>query len=172
MGGTRLYWEVLDCTGLVWWVSWWFMRHICLYIGVQIFIAYGRAGSPEVVQEALADLKREEYRTNHQLMWIVVGIFVYICIYHQSVHVACNWHIFTQIKHALERNGAHLFAAFICYICLFLSNITVTILISYKKFSFPWIRANTHSQWHNIKLTIFISYKGHWHIREIDHWQI
>ena len=33
------------------------MRHICLYIGVQIFIAYGRAGPPEVVQEALADLK-------------------------------------------------------------------------------------------------------------------
>ena len=35
------------------------MRHICLYTGVQIFSAYGRAGSPEVVQEALADLKRE-----------------------------------------------------------------------------------------------------------------
>ena len=36
------------------------MRHICLYIGVQIFIAGGcGAGSPEVVQEALADLKME-----------------------------------------------------------------------------------------------------------------
>ena len=35
------------------------MRHICLYIGVQIFIAGGcGAGSPEVVQEALADLKK------------------------------------------------------------------------------------------------------------------
>ena len=34
------------------------MRHICLYIGVQIFIApYVRTGPPEVVQEALADLK-------------------------------------------------------------------------------------------------------------------
>ena len=33
-----------------------------VYIGVKIFIAYGctggRAGPPEVVQEALADLKR------------------------------------------------------------------------------------------------------------------
>ena len=95
-------------------------------------------------------------------MWIVIGIFVYICIYHQSVHVACNWHICTQIKHALERNGAHLFAAFICYICLFLSNITVTILISYKKFSFPWIRANTYSQWHSITQTILF------HIRVTD----
>ena len=46
--------------GLVWGVSWWFMRHLCLYIGVQIFIAYGRAGPPEVVQEALADLKRRK----------------------------------------------------------------------------------------------------------------
>ena len=40
------------------------MRHICLYIGVQIFIAcvrvYGRAGPPEVVQEALADLKSKQ----------------------------------------------------------------------------------------------------------------
>ena len=27
--------------GLVWGVSWWFMRHICLYIGVKIFSAYG-----------------------------------------------------------------------------------------------------------------------------------
>ena len=34
------------------------MRHICLYIGVQIFIARAGAGSPEVVQEALADLKK------------------------------------------------------------------------------------------------------------------
>ena len=35
------------------------MRHICLYIGVQIFIApYVRMGPPEVVQEALADLKK------------------------------------------------------------------------------------------------------------------
>ena len=33
------------------------MRHICLYIGVQIFIARAGAGPPEVVQEALADLK-------------------------------------------------------------------------------------------------------------------
>ena len=33
------------------------MRHICLYIGVQIFSAGGCAGPPEVVQEALADLK-------------------------------------------------------------------------------------------------------------------
>ena len=39
-----MYWGVLDCTGLVWWVSWCFMRHVCLYIGVQIFIAYGPAG--------------------------------------------------------------------------------------------------------------------------------
>ena len=34
-----------------------------VYIGVKIFIAYGctcgRAGPPEVVQEALADLKRQ-----------------------------------------------------------------------------------------------------------------
>ena len=29
-----------------------------VYIGVQIFIAYERAGPPEVVQEVLADLKR------------------------------------------------------------------------------------------------------------------
>ena len=33
------------------------MRHICLYIGVKIFSAYVRTGPPEVVQEALADLK-------------------------------------------------------------------------------------------------------------------
>ena len=37
------------------------MRHICLYIGVKIFSAgvrvYGRAGPPEVVQEAIVDLK-------------------------------------------------------------------------------------------------------------------
>ena len=33
------------------------MRHVCLYIGAQIFIVYVRAGPPEVVQEALADLK-------------------------------------------------------------------------------------------------------------------
>ena len=43
------------------------MRHICLYIGVKIFSAYVRAGPPEVVQEALADLKSKtiecvEYR--------------------------------------------------------------------------------------------------------------
>ena len=36
------------------------MRHICLYIGVQIFIARAGAGSPEVVQEALADLKKSK----------------------------------------------------------------------------------------------------------------
>ena len=35
------------------------MRHICLYIGVQIFIARAGAGPPEVVQEALADLKMD-----------------------------------------------------------------------------------------------------------------
>ena len=34
------------------------MRHICLYIGVKIFSAYVRTGSPEVEQEALADLKK------------------------------------------------------------------------------------------------------------------
>ena len=37
------------------------MRHKCLYIGVKIFSAgvwvYGCTGPPEVVQEALADLK-------------------------------------------------------------------------------------------------------------------
>ena len=37
-------------------------EHIFLYIGVKIFSAgvrvYGRAGPPEVVQEALADLKK------------------------------------------------------------------------------------------------------------------
>ena len=46
------------------------MRHICLYIGVKIFSAGvrvygctgGRAGPPEVVQEALADLKRKNRR--------------------------------------------------------------------------------------------------------------
>ena len=36
------------------------MRHICLYIGVQIFIARAGAGPPEVLQEALADLKNYE----------------------------------------------------------------------------------------------------------------
>ena len=47
------------------------MRHVCLYIGVQIFIAGGRAGVrvygctgvrvvQEVVQEALADLKNND----------------------------------------------------------------------------------------------------------------
>ena len=39
------------------------MRHICLYIGVQIFIApYVRTGPPEVVQEALADLKMGDFQ--------------------------------------------------------------------------------------------------------------
>ena len=62
-GGTRgsrgASWGSHGAIGLVSWVSWLFMRHICLYTGVQIFSAYGRAGSPEVVQEALADLKIE-----------------------------------------------------------------------------------------------------------------
>ena len=39
------------------------MRHICLYIGVQIFIAGRCAGPPEVVQEALADLKNGYQKT-------------------------------------------------------------------------------------------------------------
>ena len=39
------------------------MRHICLYIGVKIFSAGGRAGPPEVVQEALADLKTITYNS-------------------------------------------------------------------------------------------------------------
>ena len=34
------------------------MRHICLYIGAKIFSAGVHTGSQEVVQEALADLKK------------------------------------------------------------------------------------------------------------------
>ena len=73
-GGTRgsrgASWGSHGAIGLVSWVSWLFMRHICLYTGVQIFSAYGRAGSPEVVQEALADLKREKLEISHKCIFI------------------------------------------------------------------------------------------------------
>ena len=50
------------------------MRHICLYIGVQIFIARAGAGPPEVVQEALADLKIFEQPPVAKLNQLVVDL--------------------------------------------------------------------------------------------------
>ena len=72
LGGTRLYWEELDCTG------WYYTvmgstrmyrvglmsllmiheAYMPVYMGSRFSLrVYGRAGPPEVVQEALADLK-------------------------------------------------------------------------------------------------------------------
>ena len=49
--------------GMVWGVSWWLMRHMCLYTWGQDFHCTG-AGPPEVVQEALADLKSDHWLKN------------------------------------------------------------------------------------------------------------
>ena len=76
LGGTRLYWEVLDCTGRYYTVMGstrmyrvglmsLLMIHeayMPVYMGSRFSLRTGaRAGPPEVVQEALADLKRDEY---------------------------------------------------------------------------------------------------------------
>ena len=49
-----------------------------VYIGVKIFIAYGctggRAGPPEVVQEALADLKRHLIIFLQSLRWRLMTV--------------------------------------------------------------------------------------------------
>ena len=69
------------------------MRHICLYIGVQIFIARAQAGPPEVVQEALADLKSMQFLSLIEMFKAPFGLFSYgpvrSDLQQQADHLAC-----------------------------------------------------------------------------------
>ena len=51
----------LCAIGLVWWDFWWSIRHVCLYIWTQEKLARDgwTGGESKVLQEVLADLKRE-----------------------------------------------------------------------------------------------------------------
>ena len=67
------------------------MRHICLYIGVKIFSAgvrvYGRAGPPEVVHEALADLKMLTRVTVKSCSSFCLDMAVFTCEHSHTVDV-------------------------------------------------------------------------------------
>ena len=65
------------------------MRHICLYIGVKIFSAYVRTGSPEVVQEALADLKMINDELNgHEEHWSLINLLHFSSAFYRYLSLA------------------------------------------------------------------------------------
>ena len=86
------------------------MRHICLYIGVKIFSAGGCTGPPEVVQEALADLKRrKDIKTERQKDDF---IFTFPLAAHLSnlsvasahlVDIVCIVHCWSPLAHLYSR---------------------------------------------------------------------
>ena len=108
--------------GLVWWVSSWFIRHICLYISDPHFsCGTGRTNQPKVVQEVLADLKRVKLGPGYNL----TSIFVPNCISKDSqisskhkpqnigqISVLKSWptpmlHVCTNLQHKkITRNSA------------------------------------------------------------------